>query len=371
MKITKEHTRALNKAKVGLMSQHNSVFITTILFSLKFRWSVITKTAATDGIIISVNPNYFMDLEPRARVGLLAHEAWHPAFNHPIRGIGKQHERYNKAADYVINIMLKDEGYTLPPNGLCEPKYRGMSTDQIYDLLPEEPENGDYNCDIKLADTKNKQDVQNTIQDALIRAKTQSKMANEQIGTIPGEIEVLIDKLLRPKLDWKIILRKYMSAFAKNNYTYNIPNRRFFPDWYLPSLRSENLNDLAEAFDASISVSDEEFGVYISESKAMRKLLKPLKTTLMSFDTKVQSVHTLNEYDNIDKITFNGRGGTSLFPVFEYFNKHPPTVLIVFSDLQCRKIQDKPKYPVIWICVNNPNATVNFGKLIHYNTKGN
>jgi len=70
---------------------------------------------------------------------------------------------------------------------------------------------------------------------------------------------------------------------------------------------------------------------------------------------------------------FHGRGGTSLHCVFKHFDELPrrkqPKLLIVFSDLYCAKITKKPNYDVIWICFDNPNAEVDFGKLIHVDSE--
>ena len=45
-----------------------------------------------------------------------------------------------------------------------------------------------------------------------------------------------------------------------------------------------------------------------------------------------------------------------------------PSLLIVFSDLECTPIKNSTEYPVIWICINNPGAKVGFGQIIHVKT---
>jgi len=68
-----------NKTKVGLMTK-GSVFITTVLFSLKQTWSTDVPTAGTNGISLVINPDWFKSMTPEQRIGLLAHEAWHVCF---------------------------------------------------------------------------------------------------------------------------------------------------------------------------------------------------------------------------------------------------------------------------------------------------
>jgi predicted metal-dependent peptidase len=141
------------------------------------------------------------------------------------------------------------------------------------------------------------------------------------------------------------------------------------PDFYLPSLYSENITGLGIALDISASVSKQEFTTYITEVASIKDTLKPLTTDVLTFDTQISEIHTLGLDDSVEDIEFVGGGGTDLHPVFNYFNNNSPTVLIVFSDLECAPIMDTPEYDVIWIIVNNPTAKTNFGIDIHYSTK--
>lgn len=359
--------KQLSRAKIGIMSENNSVFITTILFSLKSSWDQSEQTAATDGLNLFINMDWWLTLSPQQQIGLLAHETWHVAFEHMVRSEGYVFEKYNKAADHVINLMLLEAGFQLPPNGLHDSKYKNMTTEQVYALLPDEPE-GSYPCDIKLpasAEGKSKEEIQAAITNIVMKAAQQSKMQGDKAGTIPGEIEIALDNLLNPLLPWNVILQNYMSTYAKEDYSFRRPNKRFAPDFYLPSMFSEAVDNIAVGVDTSGSVTDQEFLAFITEINDIREQLNPKVTTIVDFDYVIRKVHTLEEDDSIRDVTFSGRGGTDLEPLFEHFNKNPPTVLIVFSDLYCTKITEQPTYDVIWICVNNPRATVDFGTLIH------
>jgi predicted metal-dependent peptidase len=368
MQVDKD--KALNRAKIALMSRPDSVFLSTILFSLDFHWDSVIPTACTDGITLKVNPDWFVSLSENKRVGLLAHEAWHVAFQHMIRGMGLDPVRFNKAADYVINNMLISQGFELPDGGLWDKQYNNMSTEQVYALLPVSDPNDPYDCDVIYGDDGSKSDeeiaaIEEKVTSIILKAATQSKIEKDKAGTIPGEIEELIEALRNPLLPWNIILQNYMSEYAKEDYSYRIPNRKYFPEFYLPSMYSESITNIAVAVDASGSVRSHEFSAFLSEIEDFRVNLQPKSTTIIGFDTKIVSEVVLTESDSIDQVKFIGRGGTNLSPVFNHFDKNPPTVLIVFSDLDCEKITKAPEYDVIWICVNNPKATVDFGKLIH------
>jgi len=360
--------KMLNKAKVNLMMK-GSVFLSTILFSLKLQWNESIHTAGVDGINLFINPHFFISLTKDQRVFLMAHEAWHVAFDHITRGKNYKHKKYNYAADFVINLPLKNEGYSVIPGALIDKKYKDMTTEQVYDLLPDPPP--DFICDIMpgTGDPKKDKEIKNHIEGVLVRATTQSKLNGDKPGTIPGEIEFYIENLINPVLPWNIILQNYMTEFKKDDYTWTRPNRRYVSQGlYLPIQHSEALQNIAVAVDASYSVSDDDFTMFISEIEDIRVTHQPDKVTIVDFDTRIKNIHELNQDDEIREINFSGRGGTDLYPVFDHFNAEPPSLLIVFSDLQCTPIKDETEYPVIWVCVNSPGGAVNFGHLIHIKT---
>jgi len=73
----------LRHAKIDLMTK--SVFLSTICLSLKHSFTTDIPTAATNGLSIIYNPDFFANLTAPERAGLLAHEVWHVAFNHLSR----------------------------------------------------------------------------------------------------------------------------------------------------------------------------------------------------------------------------------------------------------------------------------------------
>jgi predicted metal-dependent peptidase len=288
-----------------------------------------------------------------------------------VRSGTRNFKRWNRAADYVINNMLIDNGYELPPGGLWDTKYNDMSTEQVYDLLEDD---GDPNFDqydlspSPIDSDMSPEEVEQKVQDIIVKASIQSKMGGDKSGSIPSDIQRELDKLLNPKLDWRTILQNYVSAFAKEDYSYKKPNRRYMPDFYLPSLYSEAVGEIAIAVDTSGSVTDKEFQAFLSEINAIKNDLNPALTTVIDFDTSIKNVHKLTADQSIDSVKFSGYGGTQLDCVFNYYKKDVPVVLIVFSDLYCPPIQTAPEYPVIWVVVNNPSATTHFGQKIDYDT---
>jgi len=356
--------QALNKAKIQLMSKADSAFFTTICFSLKHVWDDTIRTACTNGTEIRFSPAFFLSLKPDERVFLLLHEAMHVAYLHMDRLHTREPSKWNVAADHVINLMLIDRGFTMPSVGLADPQYKEMSTEEVYSRIPDS-QSKDVDMDLMEPDGPSEA-LQQQVQDILVRAAIQSKMQNDAAGSIPGDIQIFLNKLLDPKLPWNRILQKYLQSMAKNDYTFRKPNRRFFPKHHLPSLYSENLMSIAVAVDTSGSVNEKDFTQFISEVHCILRMMKPEKLTLIQFDTEIIMTNSISSIQELSKVKFTGGGGTDINPVLEWTQQNRPQLLLVFTDGDFEFSDINPKSEVIWVIHNNKKFTSKFGKIINY-----
>lgn len=362
--------QALSKAKIALMSTPDSAFFTYLAFSLKHEFSTDCKTARTDGLKVQYNPDFFMGLSQDERVFLMLHEAMHCAYLHMQRAEAFDKQRYNKAADHVINLQLLERGFKMPSMGLADSQYKGMSAEEVYYLLPVDPEDdkgGGWGIGDDLASPAGSpEELEQQMQDILVQAAIQSKANNDAPGTIPGDIQIFLDKLLNPKLPWQTILRKYMQRYSKSDYSFKRPNRRFFPAHYLPSMHSESMISMALFVDTSGSVSDKDFLQFISETRAILKMMKPEKITVGQFDTEIKSIDEVHDLQDLMSIKFTGRGGTEIEPVLQWANENKPQLLLIFSDGEFYFRGTETKVDTVWLVHNNPGFTPTFGKVIHY-----
>lgn len=371
--------KALSKAKIALLSRIDATFISTLLMSMTSRWDNSIPTACTNGIELMLNEDFFMKQNPLEQIGLLAHETWHVALQHVLhdRVKGRNMSVFNQAADHVINLMLTDNGYRIPKGGLCDPAYRGMSTEQVYDILIKDPSKQDPNFipDFSAGagnangqpDPAAQQAHANQVTEAIVRAATQAKMAGDAAaGSIPGDVLVALDDVLYPKLPWSVLLQDFFNGLAKEDYSFVKPNRRFFPAHYLPSMYSEGMGTLACAVDTSGSVSDEDFKAFATEMDCIKETLLPESMYVVDFDTKINTIYDMKDTDTVKQLQFKGRGGTDLTPVFEHFKDRPPQVLVVFSDLECDPIEQDPGYPVLWVRTPGHGHIPTFGRLIDF-----
>ncbi len=248
-----------------------------------------------------------------------------------------------------------------------------MSTLEVYKILIVEnpPLPPDMMQDIAQGHPNPQQAAaqQQQVNSTILKAAHVASQRGSGAGMLPGEIAAEVERIKSPKLSWDKIFQKVVNKLLKTDYSYRKFNRRFFPTFYLPTLQGEGIGEVAFAVDASGSVTDEQLNSMFTQIEYVQKTLQPQKITLMIFDHGVRDIYTITDpRKDIFKLEVKARGGTSFGPVFEHFNKNPPAILAIFSDLDARPIpkEDKPKYPVVWVAVNAGDWPVNFGKRIAY-----
>ena len=92
-------------------------------------------TAATDGDRIFVDIDFYAQLNIDERLFVLAHEAWHCALIHFARRQGREPKLFNAAADLEIHFVLTDEGLKAPFVLPHDPRWKGLSAEEIYERL--------------------------------------------------------------------------------------------------------------------------------------------------------------------------------------------------------------------------------------------
>ena len=97
------------------------------------------ETTATDARFFYYNADYIGRLTLEQTQFILAHEAMHCALSHFARRAHRQKQRWDVACDYAVNMILDEERMRPPDNALMEAKYRGLTAEEIYPLLHDDP----------------------------------------------------------------------------------------------------------------------------------------------------------------------------------------------------------------------------------------
>lgn len=348
----------VSKALLKLLVNNNDCYLANVLLGLKRRVTEDTGTAAVNSKELLINEMFFKGLTVGQQQFLLLHEASHIAFYDLNRLGDKCPDLWNKACDYWINGKLVAEGHEFIEGGLLDSKYDGWEKMDIYnDILNDgQPQNqedtmhGDMQSDEPMT-AEELSEIDQLIQQAAIQTKACG-------GKIPTEIEAYLEELYHPKLDWKQILAKYMDSITKEDYSYRRLNPMYLAHGYaVPSIYSEGFGTLAVAIDTSGSVSDEEYALFVGGIQEIITKCSPSEIKVVSFTTEIEKEWTVNNLADVDQLKFRSSGGTSLECVFDHFNKCPPQVLIIFSDMECRHYTEKTSYDVINIITGNTQYT--------------
>ncbi len=179
-----------------------------------------------------------------------------------------------------------------------------------------------------------------------------------QAGKLGGAMARMIEHHLQPQLPWRMVLSRYLSSLAKDDFSYMRPSRRE-GDAIYPSLRSAQL-DVVVAVDTSGSIRREEISQFIAEIDAIKGQIRA-RITLLPCDAALAEgspwiYEPWEDFKLPEKI--QGGGGTDFRPVFEWVDKMDmrPQLLLYFTDADGEFPQQPPDYAVIWL-VKGKNKT--------------
>jgi predicted metal-dependent peptidase len=373
-------------------------------------------TTATDARSFYYNPEYVDALSLDETQFVLAHEALHCALSHFARRQHRVKQRWDVACDFAINPLLVKDGLKPPPGALVLDLYEGMTAEEIYPCIAEnntdqpmdrhiydgedidpasrgqqkgdEPRDGGQGQTPRQDETGTggsregaQQDGQNGApqprpltsgEREALAAQWRQRLAGaaqqaQQAGKLGGLLARMVGELLQPKLPWRVLLARYMTQVARDDYSYMRPSRRE-GQMILPSLRSEQA-DIVVALDTSGSVSGEELNDFVAEIDALKGQLRA-RVTLHACDTALAEggpwVFEPWEEFKLPR-EFQGGGGTDFRPVFAWVEQQgrAPDLLLYFTDAEGDFPPSEPHYPVIWLVKGK--APVPWGQRIQLN----
>ncbi len=367
-------------------------FFGHLTLGLELKEEPAVGTMATDGKHLFYSPAFVSRLDPKVLQTILAHETLHCALGHLWRKETRQHMKWNYATDYAINLMLKKEGFAIPANCLCDDRFNGMEAEVIYNKLPDQKPKGslmdshdkwpsDGEKDKKQSEPQNNSgdnqdqpqpqngndggqdnpqqqtapsqsnDEQEKLakdwKDKLIRAATAARMQ----GKLPGTVDQLIQDMLEPKLDWRVILRDLITSLTRSDFRlFPVSKKHLWRNIYLPSLYGEKL-EIAVGIDTSGSVSVKEFQEFIAEIKGITEQFVDFILYLFFSDAEIHDRITLSPNEEWPEQFPKKDGGTSFIPVINLVTEEYPQVsaLVYLTDGAGSYPEYQPDYPVIWV----------------------
>jgi predicted metal-dependent peptidase len=325
-------------------------------------------------------------------------------------------KEWNYATDYTINGHIKQNckiphSKALDPDGEIGMKYdkdlSDSTSEKVYDKIktPYKPDK----CGQCGADTPGGVDCPNGCKDDMgmgiggifpvglgelteaeaagLEKELESDvhaaaMSAKKAGKLPAGVQQTIKDLYTTSTPWQDILRTVMTSMAKQDYTFQYPNKRYTTHMMdygviMPSLWGEEYTNVGFIMDTSGSVGQREKEILASE---LRNILEDynIKLHVLYCDTKayVKDIQVLTKEDIKNghlQLNVKGGGGTSMRPAFDYYrdnmDEHSFEVVICMTDMWLSdwgRLGKEPAFSTYWLRLPNSDKKVkpDFGVIV-------
>jgi len=325
-------------------------------------------TAATDGRNFYYNSRFIKLLRPKEIEFLFGHEVLHCVYDHFGRRGNRDPQLFNIANDYCVNADLikhkVGEKITSVPC-LHDPKYDGMSSEEVYDILYEKADkidigklldqmidehldgegdgDSDGDDDGEEVDGSGKgrpritAEERQAIKDEIKEAMLAAAATVDGAGNLPAGVKRLIQDLTEPKMDWRELLRMQLESTIKSDFTWMRASRKgWHMDAVMPGMKQEPMIYIAVGLDASGSISGQMLKDFLGEIQGIMESFPAYRIHVVTFDTEAYNPVQYDS-DNLDSICdyeIKGGGGTDFDCVYNYLKEHEiePKRLVMFTD---------------------------------------
>jgi len=367
----------LQSAALKIRAQ--SPFFGTLILFAKFVRSLQIQTAATDGTIILYNSDFISSMKRGELEAVLLHEVLHCALLHMNRRGSRDPERWNIAADIVVNGMIAQQNsFTLPEGALRDVKLEMLPTEEVYELLPKDAilpktlqdlalnfpfyEDEPTGAEGVIGEIA-KRNMSSLWRNAMQQAQTIAQ--GNKAGWVPLGFEREFNELSISRINWKAELWRFLVQTPTDFTGFD---RRFIGrGLYLDSLEGQSL-DVDAVIDTSGSIDEDLLSQFMAEIKAILRAYPHICCRLFYADSELYGPYDLSRASNIPKLV--GGGGTSFAPYFEYYEQkraNPKQISIYLTDGYGDFPKKSPRQEVLWVVAPGGLAASEFpfGKVIN------
>lgn len=356
-------------------------------------------TMATDGYYIYVDPRFCSQISEEELTAVIAHEILHCVLGHMDRRGVRDRCRWNIAIDYAVNLLLVDSGFQLPKSGLLDRNFRGMTAEEIYDSLETRGDGGEqieteregssssiesskrspwgFDDHLEPSDLEGSATRSVEYPSERERIRLRSALGKELKLKLPGrEAGYYAEEINRgvAKISWQQLLARFFTVLRRDDYrSFPFNRKHIWRQVFLPSVGVPGPNHIVVAVDTSGSMSSDELSQALAEIDALRATAN-CSLTLIQCDTKVQSVDHYDPWEmsnhTFERLTFVGRGGTSLIPPFEWIVTNvliegkELDALVYITDGYGPAPKKAPVFPTLWLVPEEGFRDPPFGELI-------
>ena len=430
MQTNKQEIR-IKKAHIALMKHPETALYSGVMLMGKSEVSDENFTAYTDGVNKKYSSIFLetVNTEPKVR-GLVLHENLHVALKQIPRGkdmFKEDAQIANMAADFVVNdIIFNIKGVikgsheaivVLPDGAVHDEFFHNWNMREVYNYIrkenpqrqkPKGSSSGESEDDkdgvgddekgsspppsgkqdkIKAngkeypsgGDGFDEHDWENIGELTHEQAKELSDKIDKALreggmlaGRMGGNVPRAISELLEPKIDWREVLREFVtsSVKGKDEFTWRKMNKRYLAnDMYMPSVENETIGEVVIAIDTSGSIGSKELTEFATELASICESVEPDLVRVLWWDTQVHGEQTFQgDYKSIASLLKPlGGGGTHVGCVSEYINKEKikAECVLVFTDGYVENdIKWDISSPTLWMITMNKSLEVPTGKKV-------
>ena len=411
--LTDAATR-LSKCVTALLQ--DQPFFGNLTLRLPLRPDPARQTIASDGHEIRFSPAWVIDTEADLVKTALARIVTACALKHHTRRRNRDPRVWQLASQLVTHPILKDAGFILPEDAECWPDCSVEEAyDRLIDNDPGNPDptadpdsqqppanatgtapsqtgpDGDSNDDNssdprsddeqtesgsqapssppagasfdpsgtgEVLDADTRAGASDNPIDPLIEEQTWDEAMHQAAqlarvqGNLPGAVQQTVDDAHRSTLDWRSLLRRYLTDASNSDYSWSAPNRRYIDSGlYLPSIRSEGIAEIAIIIDTSASLPSQVLEEFWGEIREIANDIRPETLIILQVDAALQDASEYAASELPDSIALKGRGGTDFRPGFAWLEDHgrQPSCCIYLTDMECDSYpDDEPLFPVVF-----------------------
>jgi predicted metal-dependent peptidase len=410
----------LQRAHVRLMRHTETYLYAGVILMGKSTVTDSVPTAATNGRDVLYGREFVKNKTIEQMTYVVLHETLHKFLKHSMRHgdlYGEDPKLANVSADYVVNDIIEnltDKTLVARPTDhppLYDPKFHDWSVREVYNFLKTgqnkdgkqegkpQPKQGQPSAPTPdksdQSDKSDKSDQPGTPEETkevqiggrTYRTETMDDhdqslvetSSDEELSELSAAIDDVVQQaalmsgmqgkkmpraltgLLKPKVDWKEVLREFVSNHCKgkDEYTWRRLNmRRVVDEIYMPSVESEAVDEIIVAIDTSGSISPRILAEFAAELASICETVLPRAVRVLWWDTRVAGEQLFqDDYGNIhNRLHPQGGGGTHVTCVSNYIiekNLNAECLILLTDGYVENDINWRVALPTLWLVTEN------------------
>lgn len=363
-------------------------------------------------IYIEYNPEFFKELSTEEVATVLVHECMHYVLGHSKRAKALKRSFPDKAGliniaeDVVINAILNENGFRKLKDGiwpsiekkvvLSDAKKQVVienphekSVEEVFHMIKDlelnfDPENNSTASLVVKEETESDSITQNqskleqnsNSQDMNELTKNKMKSPEEMLnsaytyacshGNTPLGIDRRVELTMKPLLNWKAILKEFLTSSIPYNYSFLEPDEDSPPNIIMPGIEYLEQIDGILAIDTSGSITDQMLSRFLTEVAGLMRNFPQMEITVVFCDAEIQAIEKIKNAKEVAKIVPKGGGGTDFRPVFEFARKKKVRFVICLTDGYAVFPPPEKAVKTLWIVTPDglPENEFPFGRVV-------